>query len=243
MPALYDNLGFNHNIALDLPFRQGLLTNPLDVSKVRHVMTMVDPGTGSFIWGNEPSGCPNLGFVSVGPGATQGVYIECAGATCPDLNFTTEDYTLWGWFHYHSSSYSVCLLNRGLPNVEGWELYIYGNILQLRHNHAGGATTTTGAYYQGIAAHVNTFGLFGMSRSGGTAQIYLNGLPVTTVVSAGGLIDPEPSVRDLVIGAQTTKDRDWFDGFMWRPRITDGLALSDEDHQNVFQLEKHWFGL
>jgi len=243
MPALYDNLGFNHNIALDLPFRQGLLTNPLDVSKVRHVMTMVDPGTGSFIWGNETTGCPTLEFVRVGSGATEGVYIECVAATCADLDFTTEDYTFMDWIKYTDTGTSISLFNRGFVYVSGWEFYIYANVLQLRHNHVAGATTSTGAYYTGIATYEGTWALVGVSRSGGSAQIYINGLPVTTNISVGGLIDPATSARDLVIGARTSKDSDWYDGLMWRPRIWDGRALAAEDHQNVYQIEKHWFGL
>jgi hypothetical protein len=236
--VLYDNLAYNADILLDLPFREGTGTITQDIAKPHHVMTMVDPGAGSFVWGNEASGIPTLEWVRVGSGVTDGVYIECA--TCADLDFTTEDYTLMDWIKYTDTSSSISLFNRGLPYETGWEFYIWSNILQLRHNHAGGATTSTGANYTGIASYIDTWTLVGVSRSGADAQIYINGLPVTTVVSDGGLIDPETSARDLVIGSRTTKTSDWYDGKMERVRIW-GRALSATDWMNIYQVEKVWF--
>ena len=236
--ALYDKLAFNEDMLLDLPFREGTGTITRDVAKPHHPMTMVDPGGGSFVWGNEASGYPALEFVRIGYGATDGVYIECTD--CADLDFTDGDYTFLSWINYTDTSSSESLFNRGLPYNHGWEFYIYSNVLQLRHNHAGGVATSTGASYTGISTYEGVWTLVGVSRSGADAQIYVNGLPVTTVISDGGLIDPETSNRDLVIGARTTKDSDWYEGKKGRLRIC-GEALTKEDHQNIYQIEKGWF--
>ena len=240
MVTLYDKIVYNEEMLLDLPFREVTGTITQDVAKPHHPMTLVDPGTGSWVWDNEVSGCPTLDFVRVGSGAGEGVYIECPSASCADLDFTTGNYTFIDWINYTDTGTSISLFNRGLPYQHGWEFYIWSNVLQLRHNHAGGAVTSTGASYTGISVYIGAWTLVGVSRSGVGAQIYINGLPVTTTVSVGGLIDPETSNRDLVIGSRTTKASDWYDGKMWRPRIANE-ALTDEDMSNIYQVEKRWF--
>ncbi len=189
---------------LDLPFREGIGTVTQDVAKPHHPITMVNTPT----WAALASGKMTL----VLNGSTQ--YLQCLAASCTDLDFTSGDYSVGGWIKWGDSAHdSQIVIGRYEVSVSGWEVYLTEagalRYLTLRHHHAGGATSRTGAYSLGWA--YDTLWHFGISRIGNTALFYRNGEPVATTSDV--LIDPETSPKDLVIGVRgTTKDSNYFNG-------------------------------
>ena len=113
--------------------------------------------------------------------------------------------------------------------------------MTVRHHHAAGATLRTGSNSVGWAE--NVWCLFGCSRVGAAIQHYRNGVALDTDISVGGLIDPESNAaRDLVIGTRFTKNQNWFNGRVHRPRVW-ARALAASEHACIFEKERGWFGL
>ena len=81
-----------------------------------------------------------------------------------------------------------------------------------------------------------------ISRSGILASHYRNGMAVATTCSVGGLIDPETCNEDLTIGVRMSKDDEYFHGRMWNLRLWD-RALSPFEIREIFETERHWFGV
>lgn len=227
----YDNLAINHQILLDLPFREGtgaLYTH--DVAKPHHPLTMV----GAPVWTPLASGLMVLGF-------DVSDYIWGLAADTVDLNFTSGDYSLGGWFYFTAGGADdKTLMSRFLVNDSGWELYHYTNeILTLRHHHAAGATVRTAAYSENWA--FGTWHFMGVSRSGTSAIFYRNGVAITTTISAGGLIDPETCNQNFFVGNDVT-GTNVYNGIQWRPRIWNRAVAAGEWAQ-IFEREKHWLGV
>ncbi|MBA7663298.1 hypothetical protein ES703_71337 [subsurface metagenome] len=231
----YDNLVFNHQVLLDLPFREGigaLYTH--DVAKPHHPLTMV----GAPAWTPLASGLMVLTL-------TANDYIWGLAADTVDLDFTAGDYSLGGWFYFTpGGADDKTLMARFLLDNDGWELYHYTNeILTLRHHHAAGATVRTAAYSENWA--FSKWWFMGVSRSGAGAQFYrgdASGLvALTTTISPGGLIDPETSGANFFVGTDTTGVND-YNGMLWRPRPF-GKALSESEWRLIFEMERHWLGV
>ncbi|RLF03030.1 MAG: hypothetical protein DRJ64_08705 [Thermoprotei archaeon] len=236
----YDLKPLNVECVLDLPFSEGTGTLVHDIAKPHHVLTQEVPGGGSFNWGNLASGCPCLEFAPVGGGVADGVYLRGLAADTTDLDFTTGDYSIVGWFYWVPGVMSQMLAGRYVLDNNGWELYLYDDpnyYLSIRHNHAGGTDTRSGAYSSGWAQ--NTWHFMGISRvGGGQAVFYRNGMPLPTT---SALEDPETCNQDFVMGARFTKNSNWFSGMMgsrWRFWTK---VLSDGDHRALYDEYKCMF--
>jgi len=233
MTVLYDNLAWNREILLDLPLREGTGIITHDVAKPHHPITLHNTPT----WTTLDSG---LGVITL-DGSTE--YLQCLAASCADLDFTSGDYSLAGWYYITSGGDDdKTLMARFLVDNNGWELYHYYNgILTLRHHHAAGASIRTGAYSQNW-----TFGKWWfvlVTRSGVSAQFYRGDVDsfaaLTTSISAGGLIDPETCNQNFYAGTDGTGDNK-FNGPFWRPRIWPRV-LSEAEGQQIWGHEKRWF--
>lgn len=211
-----------------------------------------DSGRASFGLGfsldfPSPGGVGHLTFIRVGGGAGQGVYLDCAAADCADLNFMAGDYSLGVWFRWETTGSSLIVIGRYEVDVSGWELYLWRapgpiDYLTLRHHHAGTlvAGNPRSACYS-VGWLPDTWWFMGVSRTGGgEGTFYRNGVAINTV--PGGLVDPETCPQDLVIGTRFSKDSDWYNGQMWRPRTWD-RALSAVEWLNIFETERHFFGV
>jgi len=232
----YDNYHINHQILLDLPFREGDGTITRDEAKPHHQdVDLINAPT----WESLVSG---LGVIDL-DGVDQ--YLVLLAAACADLNFTSGDYSLGGWFFIASGGADdKTLMSRFLVSNNGWELYHYTNeILTLRHHHAAGATTRTGAHSADWA--YDKWWFMGVNRHGGDAQFWrgdINGLAaLPTTITAGGLIDPEGCTQNLYIGRDPT-GVNLYKGKLWRPRAWE-RALSAADWALIFEVERHWFGV
>jgi len=231
----YDNLPINHQILLDLPFREGSGTITRDVAKPHHQdVDLINAPT----WESLVSG---LGVIDL-DGINQ--YLQLLAASSADLDFTAGDYSLGGWVYFRAGGAdNKTPMSRFLLDNNGWELYHWTNeILTLRHHHAAGATLRTAAYSSNWA--FGKWWFMGVSRSGASAQFYrgdASGLvALPTTISAGGLIDPEACAQNFLIGNDTT-GVNLHNGKLWRPRAW-GMALSESDWRQIFNMSKHWFG-
>ena len=228
----YDNYHINHQILLDLPFREATGAITRDVAKPHHQdVDLINTPT----WESLVSG---LGVIDLN-GTNE--YLQLLAASCADLDFTSGDYSLGCWFNVESGGADdKTLIGRFLVNDSGWELYHYTNeILTLRHHHAAGATTRTACYSENWA--YGTWHFIGVSRTGSSGIFYRNGVAITTTHSAGGLIDPEACAQNLYIGNDTT-GVNLYKGKLWRPRIWN-RALGADEWAALFEREKHWFGV
>jgi len=236
----YDNLPINHQILLDLPFREGSGIITRDVAKPHHQnVALVNTPT----WESLVSG---LGVIDL-DGVDQ--YLQLLAASCVDLNFTSEDYSLGGWVYFRAGGDdNKTPMSRFLLDNNGWELYHWTNeILTLRHHHAGtivDGNPRTGAYSRNWA--FGKWWFMGVSRSGAVAQFWrgdasgLAALPTT--ITAGGLIDPETCAQNLNIG-RSPADENYHNGKLWRPRVWGDRYLSEADWTQIFNIEKHWIGV
>jgi len=231
----YDNYHINHQILLDLPFREGDGIITRDEAKPHHQdVNLINTPT----WESLVSG---LGVIDL-DGVDQ--HLVLAAAACADLDITSGDYSLGGWFLIESGGDDdKTLMSRFLLDNNGWELYHYTNeILTLRHHHAAGATLRTAAYSENWA--YNKWWFMGISRQGASAQFYRGDVDgfatISTTISVGGLIDPEACNQNLYIGCNTAAAINFFKGKIWRPRAW-GRALSAEDWKLIFESERHWF--
>ena len=234
MSVHYDSLAINRNLILDLPFREGIgALYTQDISIVHHHLTMV----GAPAWTILDSYLGCLTF------AGNDYIWGTAGATA-DLDFTSEDYSLGGWFYIATGGNDdKTLMCRFLVSNTGWELYHYTNeILTLRHHHAAGATTRTSAYSDNWA--FDKWWFMGVSRHGGAAQFWRGDITsfaaIATTIQAGGLIDPEASDQSFFIGTDTTGVND-YNGMKWRPRIWFQRYISEAEWSQIWEKEVEWF--
>ena len=261
----YDGIPEHEDILLDLSLSEGNGLVVRDQAKPHHEpIEQNDPGGGTFNWVRaltEEDGAFNndfdwgldakigigcLDFEVVGSGPTDGVYLDLASANCVDLNFTSGDYSYGVWIKVSYTTQSQILIGRYQLNIEGYEIYWtkVGAIRYLtqRHHHAGtlvGGNPRSACY--SVGWDEGEWHFLGISRTGGGEGLhYRNGIVLPMVT--GGLVDPETSAEDLIIGARFTKDINWFKGQMWRPRMW-GRALSATDWLQIFEEERDYFGV
>lgn len=234
--TFYDSLGINEDIVMDMSMLEATGTITHDESKSGIVATLHN----GVIWDAIASGRHGvhlLEFVSR--------YLDASAADTTNLNFTTTDYSLvmWVYMSHWLDDDMVAMGRYHVVNRRGWEVYYYDptNLMTLRHHHAGTTPTRTGAYSGGWLRDGQRR-LFGVTREGATAQHYMNGQPVTTIISAGGLVDPDTSTDDLVIGCRHTKDTNFWTGHLHRPRAW-SRALSADEHRFIFEMERDWYDL
>ena len=230
MAILYDNLGYNRRMLLDLPFREGIGLITQDVAKPHHVIDMVNTPT----WAALDSGKMAINLNGTNE------YLECQGAVCTDLDFTSGDFSIGGWINWTINEFSQIIIARYELSVSGWEVYLTNagalNYLTLRHHHAAGATTRTAAYSLGWTP--DTLWHFGISRIGDVAYFYRNGEPVENP-DPDVLIDPETSSEDLVIGVRYSKNANFYKGPFPRLIVADE-ALSANDWRAMYRQQRDY---
>ncbi len=237
MTIHYDSLTSpRDDMLLDLPFREGVGIITQDVAKPHHPVTLVNTPT----WAAEASGLGVLDFA----GDPANEYLQCLGADCADLDFMAHNYSLWGWLNWTINDTSQIVIARYELSGGGWALYLTEaagiHYLTLRHHHAGGATVRTGAYSIGWTPGTDWF--FGILRVGTGVAMTRNGVLVPTTSDV--MIDPETTNQDLVIGCRFTKDTNFFDGTMYRPRIAGGTILdgirTTVQFSQIYEREAVW---
>ena len=250
MSKAFDKLDINRDLLLGLPFREGSGVETRDVSKLHRLLTLNDPGGGSFAWGNLATGIPYLQLAAVGGGPADGVYLDCPAADTGDLDFTTGDFSIGGWFNWDATGgWSEILIGRYGVDLDGWEIYLdisghlpIGNTLSQRHHHLSLAPSTNSNCFS-VGWTPGTWHFMGISRSGGSLypEHFREAIPLEMSYQAAGMLDPDTCNRDLVVGTRFTKDANWYRNMLWNLRIW-GRALTREDWLFILHTEGHWFG-
>jgi len=239
----YDDIVANWQIALDLPFYEGVGGITHDVAKPHQIATLTGPPTWTDVLASG-TGLSDLGILQFTRASSH--YLQIAGADSTDLDFT-GDFTLLEWVYAISmNAGSNMLMCREEVSASGWGMYITlnagaGNYLSLRTNHTTG-TGRTDAYISNIP--VATWLLLGYTRNqaGLSAIGYKNGVAQTTTMAPAGMIDPITSAHKLLVGVEDGEASVFFDGYKWRPRAWP-RELSAAEMLYFFESERHWFGV
>ena len=250
----YDKIAEHSDILLDLPFYEGIGIITRDQAKPHHqdvdlknTPTWGRTQTGeyefsnAFDWGFD-SGI-GIGVITL-DGANE--YLELDNAVSLDLDFMASDYSIGAWIYWTTGKPSQIIIGRYQLDVGGWELYLFDDpnyYLSLRHHHAATLVPpVTGNPRSGCYSSQwvkNTWHFVGISRSGATAIHHRNGV---ALITTGTLVDPETCAQDLVVGIRFCKTNNNFKGSIWRPRVWN-RALSASEWLNIFERERHFFGV
>ncbi len=136
---------------------------------------------------------PATGLIDGAQYFTLNDYIEIIA---PQLNFTSEDFSLVASFKIDDLTSGKALFFRGSKNADGWYAYIESTGRVYFH------TNQAAAYQRSISSAgsivAGAWYTLGFSRSGASVRIYINGLDDTP--SAGSHIDPLTCARTAKIG-------------------------------------------
>jgi len=237
----YDKIPEHDSLLLDLPFREGVGAVTMDHAKPHHQdVLLINTPT----WATLASGLGVLTFDS-----TTDEYIELDNAASVDLNFIAGDYSYGAWVYWTIQEFTQMLIGRYFLNVSGWEIYFTQagaiNYLTQRHSHAGTlvppVTGNPRSACYSVGWTPDMWHFVGVSRiGGGEGTHYRNGAPIRMVT--GGLVDPETNNNDLTIGCRYTKDANFWNGKMYRPRVWNRV-LSAAEWLTLFNRERDWFGV
>ena len=243
----YDKINVNYRQLLALPFNEGVGAETFDVSKIGRLLTLNDPGGGSFNWDNVAvSGRSMLEFITVGGGVGDGVYLDCPAADTVDLNFTSGDYSVGCWINGNTSIWSGMIIGRGAVETDGWDLYTNAsgglNTISQRHAHVSGGAGNLKSECFSTGWTPGTWWFLGMSRSGIYTPHYRNGVALPMDYGGGTMLDPDTANRDLIIGARYDLTSNWYKGSIWNLRVW-GRALSPIEWKFIYEAERPWFGI
>ncbi len=236
MPRSLDKDSLGIGLLLDLPFREGMgILGTADVAKPHHPVGM----THSPAWGALASGQTYLDL----DGAND--YLQCASASCTDLDFTTGDFTIACWTYWEGDSSDI-IVGRYELDVSGWEVYYDDGdplrTLSLRLSH-GGVPARTGCYSYGWTK--SNWWLMGISKSGAYPGVYplmyRNGWAVEMNYSAGGFLTaPGSCANNLYIGCNNGHTANHYHGRLSGLRIW-GRNLSPSEHMELFNRERGFY--
>lgn len=232
MYLLYNGLGFNEDIVLDLPLREATGAITRDVAPPHHdPVSLVNTPT----WESLASG---LGVLTLN-GTNE--YAICLAANCLDLDFT-GDYSIAMWIKWEAGDDSQIVIARYSLDTGGWELYLHvTGLLTIRHHHVGEAVARSGAYSAGWTKDVWHFLAVTYEAGSGTAAMYRAGVPLPVTASAGGLLDPQAiPAANFEIGVRSSLDANWYKGSFWRPRLGTRV-LTPGQVWGIYNRERGWF--
>uniref|UniRef100_A0A6M3IQW4 Putative lectin/glucanase superfamily protein n=1 Tax=viral metagenome TaxID=1070528 RepID=A0A6M3IQW4_9ZZZZ len=131
-------------------------------------------------------------------------YIE---VTCPQLNFTTGDFSGAIWVKFDAIGNHNYLISRGLIVTDGWYFDVEtGGYLEINTSQAGVNQQTYGT--AGLVT-TGSWLCLGFTRSGAACRVYKNGVDITA--GSGTHVNPLTSARTLKIGVDDNLTND-FDG-------------------------------
>jgi hypothetical protein len=237
MTTGYDKISIDHQILLDLPYREATGIITMDRAKPNRHIDLVNTPT----WASIASGLGVLDF-----DAASNEYGECDVLDTLDLDFTTDDYSIVCWVNWCDTGISELIVGRYETNVDGWDIYLTSmalDTLSQRHHHSSLAQLTDSCYSVGWTPDTGLWTLLGVTRSGLWPLHYRNAVALTMAYSAFGFRSPDTCNQDLVIGTRgVTKNTNFYDGMMQGLRIWD-RELSAAEMMFIFERERKWFGV
>jgi len=123
-------------------------------------------------------------------------YVRIPAANCPQINFTTEDFSFITRIYPHSVANTFLIEKSNSGATHGYLLHLSAGLLWF-YTYQGVASQIT---FTAVADAllINTHYTIGVSRTGASVRIYINGVDVTSGV--GVHIDPRTSPTDFVLG-------------------------------------------
>jgi len=222
----YDNLDINHNMVLDLRFKEGVGAVAYDASKNRNQFTL----THAPAWYNIPAtGQPGLNFTAGDPD-----FLEAAIADVPDMDFTSEDFSYAGWINTDSLVGDRMVFCHGLLNTEGFYMLILADGSVSFISNQGAASQSIISTAGDVV--INTPTLIGFSRSGTLGQIFINGREVV-YSTQDNLTDPLTSARKFLFGIYDDETTDPWSQYMFRQRFWINRQLVKEEHEFIYNSE------
>lgn len=186
-------------------------------------------------WNALASGLP---YIDLSPNPD---WIDCPAAATADLNFTAGDFSMVIWIAPDALAVPLALLGRGLFNTDGWTLQTQPGGGFTIFTYQAGAVQGSNAL---LVLTVGTWTLVGISRSGAIATTFANGVDVTQL--HGNHVNPLTANRELHIGVEDDEATHRFDGKiaggLCGPRIW-GRKLEPHEFMQLFNMERHWFGV
>ena len=142
--TFYDSLAINEDIQLDLSMLEATGPYLHDESK-NHSTATVHYAFVSPLWQQIAGFQYGIYLNRAYPLFDTDEYYDIPAADCPNLDFTSGDYSLAMWFDWEFESYSQILMGKYIVDVCGWEAYLHftgalGGILTVRQHYAGGRT-------------------------------------------------------------------------------------------------------
>lgn len=217
------------NLLLSLPMREATGTaTTRDVANPHHPMTL----NSSPPWVKLSTGLYVLQFAA-------GDSIQCAAASCADLGPTSGALSASAWVYPTTLGATpktiLAKINGGAS--EGWWFLhdaTSSRYLQFYDPQGGGKRT-----YTGVALDLNVWQLVGFYKSGTTLRVFVNGRDATSVMEANASLAAS-AADDFYVGYYTGGSS--FTGSMWNPRVW-GRALAPSEHMQIFNQERHLFGV
>lgn len=231
----HDKVRLNHQLLLSIPFEEMVGQIVHDQADPHHAVQ-----GHNLTWATGMPIIPSQLGLGVFDGTS--TYVDGLAADTVDMDFTTDDYSIAVWVYYQVLATSQIVVGRYSTHVSGWDCHLYSvnSTLSLRHNHSSLGTDHTTCYSTGW--NTGQWNLIGISRQGRYPKHFRNGVELEIFCSVGGLDDPDTCNSDLVVGVRgVTKGANWYSGYMRGLRVWD-RALEKWEHDQLFQMERHWFG-
>jgi len=234
MSVGYDNLDINHNMVLDLAFRDGVAASTIvrDESKSRYAFTKTGLPAPYTLPG---SGLQVMDFTLATPD-----FLEAAIAAVPNLDFTSEDFSYAGWLDPSNLAGDCIVFCHGQAIVDGFYMRILANgSVNFESNQAAAAQHVIST--AGDVA-INTHQLVGISRSGVLLQIFVNGVEVI-YTTQDDIVDPLTSAEKFLFGVYRDEVTDAWGQYMGRQRLWLNRQLSVSDHRFIWETERNKYGV
>ena len=158
--------------------------------------------------------------------------------TCPQCNFTSEDYSIVTGIKIDDLSAFGEIFIRGLIATDGFDFVLSppGQVLASTFQAAASQYSRTPT---GILS-INTWYTLGLSRSGNSIKVFVDGIDETTF--AGVHVDPLTSARTAKIGVCDDLTTYPFDGQIAFLKVFN-YTLSAAQHYKIHQSTRTLFGV
>lgn len=189
---------------------------------------------GTIGWVQLASGLYVMDFTSGSPD-----WLDIGAAASADMDFTTEDFGLCAWVNVDSLAANLSIMCRGLLDTDGWHCQVLmdGSIVFFTNQAAADQYSQSPT---GLIT-VGTWALVSFSRDGTSVRCCINGVDVTE--TAGTHTDPLTANRELHIGIYDNETGSPWGGQMWRPRACINHSPEAWEWLELFNMERHWFGV
>lgn len=219
------------NLLFHLPMFEGSGV-PRDVSNRHHPMTM----TGAPAWSQLSRGIWVMNFNKTHPD-----YLSITAANSVDMDFTSGafSYCTWIYFTTMTALKEIIPVCHGASPTAGWIIDFTSDGTGYVYTYSQNVSTNTGV----PVVTASTWYLLGISRSGTSIRLYVNGRDVVRNAASHNDLT-SAAAYTFLFGCYNTLDPTNYglDGKMGGIRIW-SRALKPWEHLQIFNQERHLFGV